>query len=266
MSDVTSISDAFLRARRAVQPLNDFPGDVPGDLATAYAVQNRSASRWGEPVVGYKVGGIGPQWREGYPSAWLAGPVFPSLVYRIDKDGEINIPVYDGGFAAYEPELVFILEDVSNVTEPVTSLEAAKTYVKAVHIGAEIASSPLSAINDLGPGSIISDFGNQCGVVIGPEISLDWLNHLGDILVAITIDGELIGQKPVNPGEGGPLDALRFLLNHLQNQAPETALPDSLILSSGAITGVHRAEPGSVSVLDYRPHGSFKVNMVAKAA
>ncbi|MGB3456721.1 MAG: hypothetical protein WBG08_05365 [Litorimonas sp.] len=264
MNALDSISDAFLSARRNAVPLSGFPGEVPADLATAYSVQARSTERWGEPVVGYKVGGIGPQWRARYPSPWLAGPVFPSLVQSVEKDGSVEVPVYEGGFAAFEPELVFRIRGHGDLDEAVLDIETAKRFVTDVHIGAEIASSPFSGINDAGPGSIISDFGNQCGVVIGPRIDCDWLDRLEEMTVTMTIDGQHIGRTQPNPGAGGPLGALMFLLNHIRMHGLARDLPDEILLSSGAITGVHRADVGAVGRIDYDELGSMSITLTRK--
>lgn len=43
-------------------------------------------------------------------------------------------------------------------------------------IGVEIASSPLATINTLGPRVVISDFGNNNGLILGPEVT-DWLRR-----------------------------------------------------------------------------------------
>jgi len=264
MSQTADISSRFLAARRAAKSLSSFPGTVPETLEAAYAVQARSIADWGEPVAGYKVGGIPPHWRDQYPSAWIAGPVFSSLVFTIENGERLDIPVFEDGFAAYEPELLMRLEGLSDVRQEIETIEDAKKFVKNVHIGAEIASSPLATLNDLGPGSIISDFGNQAGVIIGPEIDLDWLDRIDEIDVTTKIDGDLIGQKSPTDGENGPLGALRFLINHLIQHAPKSGLSDSIWLSSGAITGVHKSHIGTVGAFDYGPLGKFEIAMVKR--
>ena len=50
------------------------------------------------------------------------------------------------------------------------SLDEAADLIDAVHVGIEVASSPLGSINEIGPIAVISDFGNNNGMVIGPEI------------------------------------------------------------------------------------------------
>lgn len=262
MSQTADISSRFLAARRAAKSLSSFPGTVPETLQAAYAVQAKSIADWGESIAGYKVGGIGPEWRDQYPGTRIAGPVFSSLIFTIENGGRIDIPVFENGFAAYEPELIMRLEGFSDVRKEIESVEDAKRFVKNIHIGVEIASSPLASLNDLGPGSIISDFGNQAGVVIGPEIDLSWLDRIHTMDVTTRIDGEIVGQTTPNEGDNGPLGALRFLINHLIEHAPKSGLPDSLWLSSGAITGVHKSQIGTVGAFDYGPLGKFEIAMV----
>jgi len=264
MSQIADISSSFLAARRAAKSLSSFPGVVPETLEAAYAVQARSIVDWGEDVAGYKVGGIPPQWREQYPSSWIAGPVFSSLVFTVQNEERLDIPVFEGGFAAYEPELLMRLEGLSDVKQEIETIAEAKKFVKKVHIGAEIASSPLASLNDLGPGSIISDFGNQAGIIIGPEIDLGWLDRIDEINVTTRIDGEIIGEKSPTDGENGPLGALRFLINHLIKHAPKSGLSNAIWLSSGAITGVHKSHIGTVGAFDYGPLGNFEIAMVKR--
>ena len=257
-----SITPAFLAARREARTLDAYPGEVPPTLEAAYAVQLRSTAEWGESVVGFKVGGIPAKWREQYPSPWLAGPVFNSALIHA-KDEVTEVSVFEGGFAAYEPELVLRLGGLNAPRPVVTDLDVAKSFVRAVHLGAEIASSPLASLNALGPGSIISDFGNQAAVVVGPEIDRDWIDRLDGIEVATTINSKETERARVNSGKGGPLGALRFLLNHLRD-APYGPLPDEMWLASGAITGVHDAVPGSTCTLDYGSLGELHLRMVPR--
>lgn len=264
MNEIAAISSAFLSARREARAIENFPGEIPGSLDEAYKVQAKSTAAWGEPVIGYKVGGIGPQWRDQYPSSWLAGPVFPSLVFEVEDQGTVDVGVFNGGLAAYEPELLMRLTGLSELKDPVDSIEQAKRYVSAVHIGAEIASSPLATLNALGPGAIISDFGNQAGIVIGPEIEREWLERLDQLEVTMVIDAEVIGRKAPNPDERGPLGALRFLLNHLLAHGGGIVGPDAIWLSSGAITGVHESISGTIGRFDYGSLGCFDVAMKAR--
>ena len=264
MDATGAISAAFLAARREARAIDAFPGDVPGSLEAAYRVQARSIRDWGEPIIGFKVGGIAPAFRDTYPSAWLAGPIFKSHLLEAKTDGPTVVSVFQGGFAAYEPELVFRLTNVRATRPRLDSHEDAMPYITAVHIGAEIASSPLKSLNALGPGSIISDFGNQSAVVVGPEIDRGWLDRLKDIQVTTFIDGNEVGSAHVASGDAGPLGALRFLLNHLRDEPYGKLDADELWLSSGAITGVHETAPGSDCTIVYEDLGVLKLRMEAR--
>ena len=263
MTAIEEISAAFLAARREGRALPEYPGKVPPTLADAYAVQARSVAAWGEPVVGFKVGGIPAMWREQYPSPWLAGPVFESALLHADGDKAVEVGVFEGGFAAYEPELVMRLGGLGADRLHIDSLDVAKTFVRGVHIGAEIASSPLRTLNALGPGSIISDFGNQIAVVIGSEIDRSWLDRLGELEVVTEIDGAEVGRVPVRADETGPLGTIRFVLNHLRD-ARYGPLPDEIWVSTGAITGVHESASGTRCTISYGSLGTVRVNMVAR--
>lgn len=232
-------------------------------LADAYAVQKRSRALWNDEIVGYKVGGIPQDYRESYGGTWLAGPVFAKSVSHIADGGEGYVTVYDGGFAAYEAEYVFKVSGLRGLKGPVASIDQAVEHIEAVHIGAEIASSPMALINAIGPGAIISDFGNNAGMVIGPEVSLTTVQRLDKIDVTVTIDGELIGQGPAKPAEGGPLDALRFFLDHVA-AGGAGEVPDSMWLTSGAVTGVHSAHAGTSSDIVFAGLGSFTLKMIPR--
>ena len=47
---VDTISERLLQARRSAMPLPAFPGTLPSDLETAYAVQHRSIHKWPDEV------------------------------------------------------------------------------------------------------------------------------------------------------------------------------------------------------------------------
>lgn len=262
--DPVPASDALLAARRACSPLDGFPGQLPQTLVDAYAVQSRSLSLWGDKVVGYKVGGIPMGYRESYGGTWLAGPIFADSVSHIDDGGEGYVTVFDGGFAAYEAEYVFKVRGLRSLKGPVGSLDAAVAHIEAVHIGTEIASSPMALINDLGPGAIISDFGNNAALVVGPEVPLETAKRFGEIPVTVTIDGERIGHGPAKTAEGGPLDALRFFLDHVAGGGLGDDVPDSVLVSSGAVTGVHSAQAGTSAHIAFAELGSFTLKMVPR--
>ena len=114
--------------------------------------------------------------------------------------------------------------------------------VKSMHIGVEVASSPLATLNDIGPGAVISDFGNNWGVVVGAEIP-DWRER-ETIDVETFIDGTSVGTGKVAI-KPGPLGALAFTLNKRAQHGAVLKAGD--VISTGMITGVHDIRAGQQS-------------------
>src|SRR3546814_1847543 len=86
--------------------------------------------------------------------------------------------------------------------------EEATAHIDMVHLGIEIASSPLPTINDLGPTVTISDFGNNNGLVIGPAIA-DWRG--ADIAYSpVSLQSALAG--PITRRSAEPTSALPSLM------------------------------------------------------
>ena len=237
-----AISSALLSARKAARGLPGFPGDVPATLDEAYRVQEASRAAWPDEIGGWKVGGVPPAYLDRFDARSLAGPIWQKSI-RVAGAGLNEMPVYDGGFAAIEPEFVFRLG---------TSREEDRMF-----IGAEIASSPVPAINDYGPAAVICDFGNNNGLLLGPEVP-DWRNRHAPIAVRTDIDGKEVGA--VSAGFEPALDALAFLVALSQDRGFE--LPEGTLVSSGAITGVHEAPVGAVSTVDFGDLGRFDLKLI----
>lgn len=264
MTDTKTIARALVDARIEARLVGKFPGEIPSTLKDAYAVQHAAIPMRDDKVIGFKVGGIPAKWQEQYQSSWLAGPVFQSELYEIEVNSTLDVPVFKDGFAAYEPELVLVLEGLDRLNGAVETIDAALDFVKDVHIGAEIASSPRADVNERGPGSIISDFGNQGGLVLGPSVGNGILEEITELHVTLDIDGERIGDAYPKAGENGPLGALRFLLNHLSLHKQHYDLSGKIYFSSGAITGVHESHVGTSCLMTYEGLGAFTIQMTAR--
>lgn len=65
------------------------------------------------------------------------------------------------------------------------------------------------------------------------------------------IDGVSINKCRPNEAPAGPLGALAFLYNHLRENSGLYEMPEKLLVSSGAITGVHDSHVGAVGELCY---------------
>jgi 2-keto-4-pentenoate hydratase len=242
MTDPATIAGRFLSARRAAGGLADYPGDFPATLDDAYAVQDAAIAAWGKPVIGWKVGRINAPLDEQLGSDRLAGPIFAQTVAA---NGECpDMPVFAEGFAAGEAEFLLRIGRAPAAGQQHFSLDEAASLIDAVHVGIEIASSPLGSINALGPIAVISDFGNNNGLVVGPEIP-DWRSSgFEEWPVTTRIDGVEAGAGRATSFPDGAIGAARFLLELMAKRG--IALRPGQWISSGAVAGVHDAAAGQV--------------------
>lgn len=235
------IAGRFLAARRQATGMAEYPGALPRTLDEAYAIQDAALSSWGKDVVGWKVGRVLPPLSERFGVDRLAGPIFADQV-SVAADGEPVMPVFAEGFAAGEAEFLLRVGSPPPAGQARFSLEEAAALIDGVHVGIEIASSPLVTINAIGPVAVISDFGNNNGLVVGPEIP-DWRGRaFEDWDVATTVDGKTAGTGRARSFPDGVIGAARFLFELLA--ARGIAVAAGQWISSGAVTGVHDVAPG----------------------
>ena len=241
VEDRSRIAGRFLAARRAAAGLDDYPGDFPATLDEAYAIQDEAIARWGRPVIGWKVGRVPPPLIERFGTDRLAGPIFRQE-RPPGNGGALEMPVFAEGFAAGEAEFLLRIGTAPPPGKRDFSLAEAAGLIGAVHCGIEVASSPLGTINELGPIAVISDFGNNNGLVIGPEIPGWRSSGFEDWEVVTTIDGAEVGRGRAAGFPDGAIGAARFLFELMARRG--IALSAGQWISSGAVTGVHAAKPG----------------------
>jgi 2-keto-4-pentenoate hydratase len=233
-----SIAEAFVDARLTGVVMADYPGDIPVALDDAYQIQDAGIALTGKAVGGWKVGRIAEPLIGTYGSNRLAGPIFSDQIVDAIAGGTPHMPVL-AGFAAIEAELML---RVGRTPPPRMTLDDARNYVDEVRFGLEVASSPFPGINDHGPAVTITDFGNNFGLVLGPQID-DWRSR--DLLnapVSLSIDGTSAGEAQLAQMLDGPFGALCFLADSLAKRG--LALEPGQWISTGAITGVHAVAAG----------------------
>lgn len=236
------VAEQFVRARLAGQSLPQYPGTVPATLADAYRVQELAIKHWPDAIVGWKVARIGAQWNKQYSEERLVGPVFQRNLHWARAGQVIDFPVFEGGFAAVEAEIVLRVNEDAPANKTDWTTDEAAELVRSFHLGVETAGSPLATLNDLGPGAIIGDFGNNWGVVVGSMVG-EW-RSIEEIIALSFIDDALCGRGPAFVRQGA-LGALAFALNKCAQRGRPLRAGD--VISTGAITGVHDIKIGQQS-------------------
>lgn len=242
VDDTAAIADRFLAARRSAAGLGEYPGSFPRTLDEAYEIQDKAIAAWGQPVIGWKVGRVNSPYSERFGTDRLAGPIFTQTQV---PEGEVPaMPVFAKGFAAGEAEYLLRIGQAPPVGKTSFTLEEAADLIDAVHVGVEIASSPLASINELGPVAVVSDFGNNNGLLVGAEVA-DWrASGFEDWIVSLAIDGREVGRGSASSFPDGAIGSARFLFELMARRRIE--LRPGQWISSGAVGGVHDARVGQV--------------------
>lgn len=260
-SDLADIARRFVDARLSKTALPDYPGDIPMDMATAYATQDIAIGLYPDEVVGWKVGMVPPAQQERLKTHRLAGAVFRRNLWRAGAE-PTPLPAIPGGFAAVEAEFIAVVGEV-DPTQTDWTLEEATAAVAALHIGVELAGSPLPTINDLGSAVVASDFGNNGGLVLGPEIE-DWRARLAGIEVQTIVDGVTVGTATADAIPRGILESVRFLIEHCARSGRPVS--KGALISTGAVTGVHSVPVGARSVCVFSGVGEIHCTVVKAGA
>jgi len=254
------IARQFVEGRRDGIAIRDFPGAIPPTVDDAYRVQDAAIRRWPDSIVGWKVGYIAPELREPAGDERLVGPIFAGQLQVAVPGMSLDFPVFADGFAAVEAELVIRLGADAPAGQIDWTLDEAAALVADVHIGIETAGSPLATINELGPRVVISDFGNNAGMLLGPKIP-DWRAARTPVLDCTSfVDGRKVGSGQVETLADGPLVALAFALARCaRNGRPLRA---GHLVTTGAVTGIHDIVAGQSARVDFGSYGSLSCRAV----
>ncbi|HEV2704069.1 MAG TPA: fumarylacetoacetate hydrolase family protein [Steroidobacteraceae bacterium] len=249
-----TIAQTFVNARRARAPLKRYPGPAPLTLGDAYVIQTEALALSSEAPAGWKIGRILGDDVLRFGDDRLSGPVFAGDI-RTAVAGANIFSIIEGGFCAVEGEIII---RVGQDAPPGTldwSVENASALIGACHVGVEIAGSPFAEINEHGPAVTASDFGNNDGLIIGPEIAVSAPWESPVLAVETRIDDVTVGRGNALQLPGGPVAALAWLASHLARRG--LPLRRGQWVTTGAITGVHRIHPGQVAQVIFEGVGQI---------
>lgn len=257
------IARQFVEARLVARCTPDYPGALPQSMAESYAIQDIAIGLFPDEVVGWKVGGVPPAQQLKLGIHRLAGAIFARNVWPAPGDTVVPLPEIEGGFAAVESEFIARIGADADPAKTDWTVEEATAAVDKVFIGVELAGSPLSAINDLGSAVVASDFGNNGGLMIGPEVE-NWRERLDGIEVETVINGASVGTGGSLSLAGGAMESVRFLLEHCARWG--RPLKAGTLVSTGAVTGVHRVRAGDEAVCIFKGIAELHCSVVRAEA
>ncbi len=259
-TDAEDIARQFVQARRQGLALPAFPGRIPEDLEHAYRVQDLAIAQWPDIVVGWKVGYIAADRRDHSGDDRLLGPIFSRQCWNT-TGGTTDFSVFDGGFAAVEAEYVLRLERDAPDGQQHFTPEQAAALASTLLLGVEIASSPLATINQLGPRVVVSDFGNNNGLILGQEVphwqALDEAGLKAETLIA----GHSVGTGGATLLPGGLRAAFAFALGRSARRGRPLKRGD--LIATGNATGIHDIKVGQEALIRFAGYGEIACRAVA---
>ncbi len=259
--DPRAIARQFTDARLQAQALANYPGPVPQSLQEAYAIQEVAIGLWPDRIAGWKLGRIAAPWDAQLQAGRLAGPIFADQVLMSRPGQSVEFSIFEGGFAAVEAEFVLRLGQDQPRSRSDWSTEDAAKLVDSLSVGVEPAGSPLATINDLGPCVVVSDFGNNSGLILGPEVP-DWRTRLDSLTCETWVEGQRVGRGGVANIPNGPLDSLRVLLEICERRGRHLKAGD--LVSTGAATGIHDILVGQSARIVFDGVGEILCHAVAR--
>jgi 2-keto-4-pentenoate hydratase len=142
--------------------------------------------------------------------------------------------------------------------------QEARAMVADLHVGIEIAGSPVADINALGPLASIACFGNNNGAILGPRIAAWHAMDLDALPCTARIDGLAVGQGDTSRLPGGIWAALAFAVE--QQARIGQALRKGDIVCTGALTGMHPIAAGQSAEADFGPLGIVRCRAAAQTS
>jgi 2-keto-4-pentenoate hydratase len=254
------IASQFVHARLEASSLPAYPGIVPNTLALAYAVQDAAISLWPDTVGGWKVGRIPEPWLSHLGMDRLVGPIFSRGIRHAGAGDVMEITAIEGGFTAVESEFIVRVAADAPPGKTQWTVDEARAMVGDLHAGIELAGSPLATINGLGPAVIVSDFGNNSGLIVGPPVR-DWARLEQEQLATETfIDGVSVARGTAASNPGGPFEAFAFALGFCAQRG--WPLKAGQFVTTGATTGAHEMIVGRVARILYGGIGEISCRAV----
>lgn len=263
-SESWEIARRLVAARLGAHAEPVYPGCRPPTLDAGYAIQDAAIALWPSRIAGWKVGRIPDDWATQLGEDRLVGPIFEASLQTADEREPACFRAIPGGFAAVEAEFVFRIGRDAPRGKLAWTEEDALGHVDALHVGVELAGSPLPDINAMGPAVVVSDFGNNAGLVVGPAVD-DWRRAIEEDMKCRTeVDGMAVGRGSASGIQGGLVSALRFAFARCARRG--MPLRAGQWVSTGAATGIHEVRAGQRARVVFETAGDIVVMVEAARA
>lgn len=249
-AEIAALADKVAAARREKRVMDFMPGATDAmseDEAyhTQFAVHDRLTANGADRIAGWKVALSLPAL---YLPAGLTQPAFAGIYASGVKQSGLTVAKGDIFKAGVECEVVArIARDAAPGAKPYDA-ESIKPFIASLHCGMEIVENRHADLSKVtGKGRIVDEV-LQYACVVGPEIA-NWKGiDLGAVDGSCTLDGNRVAGGPGTNVMGGPLIALAWLANRL-NQFGKQLNAGDVILTGSTHPPYMLPGAGSVSAI-----------------
>jgi 2-keto-4-pentenoate hydratase len=236
----------LVEARKSGKGLAALPADCRPDSADeAYAIQDAVALRLGA-IRGWKTGAPGPEAEPTY------APIFTVVA------GAGRFAASTQRLFGIEAELAFRLaRNLPKRDRPYTRDDIVAA-IASMHPALELVDTRFADFAAVDALSKVADNQSNGALIHGPVVA-GWQGLGLDLArppIGVTIDGRVAAQTSGNSG-GDPLRLLTALANHCTGRTG--GLREGDMITTGSITGLTFAKPGSVVVGDFGKLGTVRL-------
>ncbi len=243
-----SLAQVLIAARDPKNPPAELPGPLtPGDLESAYGVQDAVATALGGRTAGYKVAATSKIAQE---HLGLDGPLTGRLLVDRLYSSPASLPAAEHRFFVVEPEYAFTMgQNLPPRAEAYSEAEVA-VAVTSLHPAFEIVSSAYGeAWREAGAAPLIADNAVHTAMVMGPPTrawrDLDFNRRR----VRLSVDGDLHSEGEGIRVLGGPLETLLWLMQHLAARGRGLQAGD--VVTTGVVTDIAYITAGQRAEADF---------------
>jgi 2-keto-4-pentenoate hydratase len=251
-------AEQILAARAAVTKLAGLPDTLrPTSLAYGYAMQTSAAERWGDQVVGWKVGATSKEIQELFG---IGEPIYGRVFAKTTWASPARLKARAFQHLMLETEFSFAFrETLPTRPAPYTRAEVLAA-VDAVVPSIEIISPRFQRLTVDRIPQLVADFSANGGAVLGKPCT-DWRRlDLAAHAVSLSIDGVQCRAGTGALVLGDPLKVLEWLVETLRAQG--LAITQGQFVMTGTMTGLHSPKPGQTAVADFGALGKVEAAFV----
>lgn len=255
-SSISDLAELLIAARTDRKPIVSVPDDlIPSTMERAQAVDDAVARISGWPVLGWKIGCTSTYAQE---LLGTDGP-FAGRVYDVRHSGAVLTVEELPSETLLEGEFAFVLGRAIDSTSDVVDRAGLAERVAEIRPAIEVVGGRYADFVGLDVRLLVADAGANGLVVLGEPADAVDPTSLASAGATMAVDGSQTGAGTGADVLGDPLDALLWLVHHLQERG--IGLDAGQVVSTGTATQVAPIQSGSTATAEFDLVGSVSLTL-----